>query len=77
MSSFCIKEKTLISSKKDEKMFDIIFSELNDFIFKIRKSSNSNKHFQYNWAIFLTKQKHLNQSLIGNLQKKYTSGCKF
>lgn len=45
--SFCMMAKTLISSKKDSKKFDIIFSEFNDFIFKIWR-----KHFQCNWHIF-------------------------
>lgn len=36
---------------------------------KSEKSQNPNKHFQCNWAVFQTKQKQLNQSLVGNSQK--------
>lgn len=40
-TSFSMIGKTLISSKKDQKMSDIIFSKLNDFIVKIWKNMTS------------------------------------
>ena len=45
--SFSMIGKTLISSKKDQKMSDIIFSRLNDFIVKIWKNMTSSEHFTW------------------------------